>query len=192
MPEVQIDWHSAEEYERIRDLRERHGLLWRGVLLAGAKDAASTDLVQAILRAHTNPSSSASPVSTLDRTAECSSTEQGFSANDVADVDKEGGPHDTTRSSGDVSSVDEDRDAGPRSFQSHESLSNSGEEPSNESRDGEHETFESLETHSQAFEDDPISEPWVEGEETHDGQSGSVDPYYGYDEYHLEFDEGQF
>ncbi|RLM42040.1 hypothetical protein DVK00_18485 [Haloarcula sp. Atlit-47R] len=192
MPEVQIDWHSAEEYERIRDLRERHGLLWRGVLLAGAKDAASTDLVQAILRAHTNPSSSTSPVSTLDRTAKCSSSGQGFSANDVADVDKKGGPHDTTRSSSDVSSVDEDRDAGPRSFQSHESLSNSGEEPSNESRDGEDEAFESLETHSQAFEDEPISEPWVEGEETHDGQFDSVDPYYGYDEYHLEFDEGQF
>ncbi|MDS0261986.1 hypothetical protein NDI56_21495 [Haloarcula sp. S1CR25-12] len=192
MPEVQIDWHSAEEYERIRDLRERHGLLWRGVLLTGAKDAASTDLVQAILRAHTNPSSSASPVSTLDRTAECSSNDQGFSANDVADVDKEGGPHDTTRSSGDVSSVGEDRDAGPRSFQSHESLSNSGEEPSNESRDGEDEAFESLETHSQAFEDEPFSESWEEGEETHDGQFDSVDPYYGYDEYHLEFDEGQF
>ncbi|MBX0305451.1 hypothetical protein [Haloarcula salinisoli] len=191
MPEVQIDWHSAEEYERIRDLRERHGLLWRGVLLAGAKDAASTDLVQAILRAHTNQSSPTGPVSTLDRTAECSNTEQGFSANDVADVDKEGGPHDTTRSSSDVSSVDENRDAGPRSFQPHESLSNSDEQ-SNESRDGEHETFESLETHSQAFEDEPISEPWVEGEETHDGQFDSVDPYYGYDEYPLEFDEGQF
>ncbi|MFC7029333.1 hypothetical protein ACFQJ5_19030 [Halomicroarcula sp. GCM10025324] len=192
MPEVQIDWHSAEEYERIRDLRERHGLLWRGVLLAGAKDAASTDLVQAILRAHRSPSSYANPVRALERTPECSSSEQGFSANDGADVNNEGGPHETTRSSDDVSSVDEDRDAGPRSYQSRESLSSSGEEPSNESRDDEDEAFESLETHSQAFEDDPISEPWVEGEETHDGQFDSVDPYYGYDKYPLEFDEGQF
>jgi len=192
MPEVQIDWHSAEEYERIRDLRERHGLLWRGVLLAGAKDAASTDLVQAILRAHTSPSPSASPVKALDRTAECSSSDQEFSANDVADIDTEGSHHETTRSSEGVSSVDEDRGAGPRTFQSHESLSNSSDEQSSELRGGGDETFESIETHSQAFEDEPISDPWDEGEETHDSQFDSVDPYYGYDEYPLEFDEGQF
>ena len=191
MPEVQIDWHSAEEYERIRDLRERHGLLWRGVLLAGAKDAASTDLVQAILRAHTSPSSYAKPVTALDRTPESSSSEQGFSADDMADVDKEGGPHDRTRSSEDVSSGDEDRVARPRSFQSHESLSSSDEQ-SDELGDIEDETFESIETHSQAFEDEPFSETWEEGEETHDSQFDSVDPYYGYDEYPLEFDEGQF
>ena len=48
MPEIQIDWHSREEYERLRDLRDRHGLLWRGVLLEGAKNAESLDLIQAL------------------------------------------------------------------------------------------------------------------------------------------------
>ena len=48
MPEIQIAWHSREEYERLRELRDRHGLLWRGVLLEGAKNAESLDLVQAL------------------------------------------------------------------------------------------------------------------------------------------------
>lgn len=49
MPEIQVDWHSRDEFERLRELRDRHGMLWRGVLLEGAKQVESTDLLQALL-----------------------------------------------------------------------------------------------------------------------------------------------
>lgn len=52
MPEIQIDWHSQEEADRLQDLRDRHGMVWRGVLLEGAKHAESIDLFKALLELH--------------------------------------------------------------------------------------------------------------------------------------------
>jgi hypothetical protein len=52
MPEIQVDWYSREEAERLRDLRDRHGMIWRGVLLEGAKHAESIDLLKALLELH--------------------------------------------------------------------------------------------------------------------------------------------
>ncbi|QLC35656.1 hypothetical protein EFA46_015460 (plasmid) [Halarchaeum sp. CBA1220] len=52
MPEIQVDWHSQEEADRLRDLRDRHGLVWRGVLLEGAKHVESIDLFKALLELH--------------------------------------------------------------------------------------------------------------------------------------------
>jgi len=52
MPEIQVDWHSREEADRLRDLRDRHGMIWRGVLLEGAKHAESIDLLKALVELH--------------------------------------------------------------------------------------------------------------------------------------------
>lgn len=52
MPEIQVDWHSQEEADRLRDLRDRHGMVWRGVLLEGAKHAESIDLLKALTELH--------------------------------------------------------------------------------------------------------------------------------------------
>ncbi|WP_254824929.1 hypothetical protein [Haloglomus halophilum] len=52
MPEIQVDWHSQEEADRLRNLRDRHGMVWRGVLLEGAKHAESIDLFKALLELH--------------------------------------------------------------------------------------------------------------------------------------------
>jgi len=52
MPEIQVDWHSPEEADRLRDLRDRHGMVWRGVLLEGAKHAESIDLLKALTELH--------------------------------------------------------------------------------------------------------------------------------------------
>lgn len=49
MHEIQINWHSRDEYERITDVRKRHGMRWRGVLLEGGKHAESYDLLKALL-----------------------------------------------------------------------------------------------------------------------------------------------
>jgi hypothetical protein len=52
MPEIQVDWYSREEADRLRDLRDRHGMIWRGVLLEGAKHAESIDLLKALVELH--------------------------------------------------------------------------------------------------------------------------------------------
>ena len=52
MPEIQVDWHSRKEADRLRDLRDRHGMIWRGVLLEGAKHAESIDLLKALVELH--------------------------------------------------------------------------------------------------------------------------------------------
>jgi hypothetical protein len=52
MPEIQVDWYSREEADRLRDLRDRHGMVWRGVLLEGAKHAESIDLLKALVELH--------------------------------------------------------------------------------------------------------------------------------------------
>lgn len=52
MPEIQVDWHSRDEADRLRDLRDRHGMVWRGVLLEGAKHAESIDLLKALVELH--------------------------------------------------------------------------------------------------------------------------------------------
>ncbi|WP_042665993.1 hypothetical protein [Haloferax sp. ATB1] len=52
MPEIQVDWHSQQEADRLRDLRDRHGMVWRGVLLEGAKHAESVDLLKALTELH--------------------------------------------------------------------------------------------------------------------------------------------
>jgi len=52
MPEIQVDWYSKDEADRLRDLRDRHGMVWRGVLLEGAKHAESIDLLKALVELH--------------------------------------------------------------------------------------------------------------------------------------------
>ena len=52
MPEIQVDWHSRQEADRLRKLRDRHGMVWRGVLLEGAKHAESIDLLKALTELH--------------------------------------------------------------------------------------------------------------------------------------------
>lgn len=52
MPEIQVDWHSRQEADRLRDLRDRHGMVWRGVLLEGAKHTESIDLLKALTELH--------------------------------------------------------------------------------------------------------------------------------------------
>ncbi|WP_251344541.1 hypothetical protein [Haloplanus halophilus] len=52
MPEIQVDWHSQQEADRLRNLRDRHGMVWRGVLLEGAKHAESIDLLKALTELH--------------------------------------------------------------------------------------------------------------------------------------------
>lgn len=48
MREIQITWQSRSEYERVSEVRERHGLHWRGMLLEGGKHAESYDLLNAL------------------------------------------------------------------------------------------------------------------------------------------------
>jgi hypothetical protein len=74
MPEIQVDWHSQQEAERLRDLRDRHGMVWRGVLLEGAKHAESLDLLKALTELH--PALAA----TLPNPTEVDPTEMGRSA----------------------------------------------------------------------------------------------------------------
>lgn len=37
MPEVEIRFRSESEYRRLRTIRDRHGIQWRGMLIQGAK-----------------------------------------------------------------------------------------------------------------------------------------------------------
>jgi len=37
MPEIEIRFASDREYERLRHIREKYGVQWRGMLIQGAK-----------------------------------------------------------------------------------------------------------------------------------------------------------
>jgi hypothetical protein len=37
MPEIEICFGSEGEYERLRDIRDKYGVQWRGMLIQGAK-----------------------------------------------------------------------------------------------------------------------------------------------------------
>jgi len=37
MPEIEICFGSEREYERLRDIRDKYGVQWRGMLIQGAK-----------------------------------------------------------------------------------------------------------------------------------------------------------
>jgi len=41
MPEIEICFGSQSEYERLRDIRDKYGVQWRGMLIQGAKQLKS-------------------------------------------------------------------------------------------------------------------------------------------------------
>lgn len=50
MPEPEIHFRSTSEYQRLRDIRDRNGVTWRGMLLQGAKQLEGHDLRNALVQ----------------------------------------------------------------------------------------------------------------------------------------------
>ena len=50
MPEAEVRFASREEYEFLREVRDRHGVMWRGMLLQGARQVEGYDLRKALLQ----------------------------------------------------------------------------------------------------------------------------------------------
>ncbi|WP_424016325.1 hypothetical protein ACOZ4N_00920 (plasmid) [Halorientalis pallida] len=50
MPEAEVRFASKEEYDHLREIRDRHGVVWRGMLLQGARQVVGYDLHRALLQ----------------------------------------------------------------------------------------------------------------------------------------------
>jgi len=196
MHEIQIDWHSREEYERLRDLRDRHGLLWRGVLLEGAKNAESLDLLQALFELNPELANQNIPgeyegmapervslrselrEQTIDRSN--SDHELGSRPSDEEETDTVSA-EETRSSSGIGQSEIEQPDPEVESEHPRNRLYRRWDEQANDCRDRDP-------VRSAAFP--PRVEDPQTGEVEPQGTGDPVDPYCDYDQYALEPNEG--
>lgn len=127
MPEAEVRFSSTEEYELLRAIRDRHGVMWRGMLLQGARELERYDRQCALLQP--SPVSRDAPVARQSFlvTDPSATSEEGtrWQAPSHAQVDEEGrsstpgtGPGRYTQSTPPHQSTETEKDGGPDSRES--------------------------------------------------------------------------